>query len=76
MHPMKKVAQMISVQFLKDSAERALATFAQAYVASAVVFGGILDLQALKVAAGAAVLSVFKSLAASKVGDSDSASLV
>lgn len=67
---------MFSLKFVRDSAERAVATFAQAYVAGAVVLGGILDYQALKVAAGAAVLSVFKSVAATKVGDKETASLV
>lgn len=67
---------MFSVKFIKDSAERAIATFAQAYVAAAVVLGGILDQQALKVAAGAAVLSIFKAVAATKVGDKDTAALV
>jgi len=55
---------MFSKALLKDLAERAISTFAQAYVASAVVLGGILDQQALKVAAGAGVLSIFKAVAA------------
>lgn len=67
---------MFNKKFVVDSAERAVATVAQAYLASAVVLGGILDLTALKVALGSGVLSVFKSLAALKVGDSKSASLV
>lgn len=67
---------MFSWKFLKDSLERSLSTFAQAYISSAVVFGGILDSQALKVAAGAAILSVFKAVAATFKGDKESASLV
>lgn len=61
--------------FLKDAAERVIVTFAQGYISAAVVLGGILDIDALKVAAGAAVLSFFKSIAASQIGDRDSASL-
>lgn len=67
---------MFTLKFLRDAAERAVATFAQAYVASAVVLGGIMDFNALKVAAGAAVLSIFKAVAATKFGDSESAGLV
>jgi len=67
---------MFSKAFLKDLAERAISTFAQAYVASAVVLGGILDQQALKVAAGAGVLSIFKAVAASYKGDPQTGSLL
>lgn len=67
---------MFSVKFLKDSAERALSTVAQGYVASAVILGGIFDWTAFKIALGAGVLSLFKSVAASKIGASDTASLV
>lgn len=67
---------MFSGKFLKDLLERAVATFAQGYVAAvAVLPGDILDFDALKVAAGAAVLSVFKAFAALKVGNEESASL-
>lgn len=67
---------MFTLKFVKDALERALATFAQGYVAAvAVLPGDILDFNALKVAAGAAVLSIFKAVAASKFGDSESASL-
>lgn len=66
---------MFTSAFVKDTAERVLATFAQAYIASATIFGEILDFDALKVAAGAAVLSIFKALAARQVGDKESASL-
>lgn len=67
---------MFSGKFLRDLAERAVATFAQAYVAAAVVLPGeFFDSESLKVAVGAAILSVFKAVAASKVGNEDSASL-
>lgn len=61
--------------FLKDTVERVIVTFAQGYISAAIVLGGILDIDALKVAAGAAVLSFFKSIAASKIGNEESASL-
>lgn len=68
---------MFSGKFLKDLFERAVATFAQGYVAAvAVLPGDILDFDALKVAAGAAVLAIFKAVAASRVGDQESAGLV
>lgn len=66
---------MFTGHFWKDAAERVLSTFAQSYAASVVVFGGIFDVKALEVAIGAAVLSLFKSIAATQVGDKESASL-
>lgn len=67
---------MFSGLFWKDTFERVVVTFAEGYVASAVVLGGaILDQQSLKIAAGAAVISFFKAIAASKIGSKDSASL-
>jgi hypothetical protein len=66
---------MFTGQFWKDAAERVIATFAQSYAASAVVLGGIFDVKALEVAIGAAILALFKSIAASQVGDKESASL-
>ena len=68
---------VFSVSFAKDLLERAVATFAQAYVAAAVVLpGDLFDVQSLKVAAGAAVLAIFKGVAASYKGDPSTASLV
>lgn len=67
---------MFSAKFIKDALERAISTVAQAYVASAVVLGGVFDYTAFKVALGAGILSLFKSVAATKVGDKESASIV
>jgi hypothetical protein len=68
------------MNYVKDVAERALKTAAQALLAS---FGGaavsLYDINpgtALGVAGGAALLSVLTSLASRQVGDKDSASLV
>lgn len=67
---------MFSLKFVKDTAERVLATFSQAYIASTVVLpGDIFDKEALKVALGAAVLSVFKAVAARYKGSPETASL-
>lgn len=66
---------MFDVKFWKDAVERVVASFAGTYVSSAAVFGGIFDYKALEIAAGAAVFSLFKSLAASQIGNKDSASL-
>lgn len=66
---------MFSKKFVVDAFERAISTLAQAYIAAAVVTGGIFDLQALKIAAGAGVLSLVKAVAATKVGDPSSAGL-
>lgn len=66
---------LFSNTFIKDAAERVIVTFAQAYISSAVILGEILDFDALKIAAGAAVLSFFKAIVASRIGDEDSASL-
>jgi hypothetical protein len=70
----------MNAQWLKDTAERALATSAQVLL----VYLGADALNVLAVdwkaaggiAAGGAVLSVLKSLAARRTGDPDSASLV
>lgn len=67
---------MFSVAFLKDLAERAISTFAQAYVASAVVLDtNIYDFETVKLAGAAALLSVLKGLAARYKGDPATASL-
>jgi len=71
---------IFTAMFWKDAAERAVATAAQALVAVL----GVDGLDWLQIdgrgiaatAAGAAVLSVLKSLVASRVNDPDSASLV
>jgi len=67
---------MFSLSYAKDLAERAIATFAQAYVAAAVVLpSNFYDFETVKLAAAAAGLSVLKSLAARYKGDPASASL-
>jgi hypothetical protein len=67
-------------QFLTDAAERAIATFAQAVLAVLSADGlSILTVQwdqVLSVGALALVLSVLKSIVATRTGDSQSASLV
>lgn len=68
---------IFSIKFLKDTVERVIATFAQAYVAATVVLpGDLIDKESLKVALGAAILAVFKAFAAKYKGDSDTASFV
>ena len=67
---------MFQVSFLKDLAERAVATFAQAYVAAAVVLPtDIYDFQTVKLAAAAGLLSILKGFAARYKGDPATASL-
>jgi hypothetical protein len=71
---------VFTAAFWKDAAERAVATAAQALIAVLGVDGlDWLQVDAKGIAAtasGAALLSVLKSLVASKVNDPDSASLV
>lgn len=66
--------------FWKDTLERVVATAAQALLGAlpaSHVPGTVLPLRgALAVAGGAAVLSLLKCVAASRVGDSDSAALL
>ena len=71
---------MFSVAFMRDMLERAIATGAQVAL-SAFVLGetGLLDLDVnhvLSLAAGAMVASALKSLAATRRGDPESASLL
>jgi len=68
-------------RFLKDLAERVIATAAGAALSVMVMtgfdFGDLADWRfAGQVAAGAAVLSLLKGLAATRMGDPESASLV
>jgi len=69
-----------SRKFWLDSAERVVATFSQALLGAlpaSYVPGVTLPLRgALAVAGGAAALSLLKCLAASRVGDNDSAALL
>ena len=72
---------MFSLKFWVDLAERALATFVQAFVAALLVVPGadLTDGGLLRTAAAggiAAGLSAVKSVLASRVGDRDSAALL
>ena len=66
---------MFTKEFLMDLAERAAMTFAQAFLAVYTI-GDMASAKAGAVAGGAAVLSMVKSVAATKVKSNDSASLV
>lgn len=70
---------MMSKQFWKDTAERAIGTFAQALLATLAVGTPIWGLDwetGLGVSATAAASSILKSVVASTIGDHESASLV
>ena len=70
---------MFTVEWLKDAAERAVVTFAEVLGGTLVLGTPIFDLDVshgLAVGATAAVLSLLKSVVASRVGDRDEASLV
>ncbi len=69
------------MQFIKDTIERAVKTFAQAVVAAVVVTEGLTldafgNLEVWSIGAAAAVVSVLSSVASRNVGTPDSASLV
>lgn len=65
---------MFNPRFIKDIAERAIATFAQAWGAAMAIPGPSL-IDSLKVAGVAALMCVGKAVAASRVGDPESASI-
>lgn len=65
---------MFNPRFIKDIAERAISTFAQAWGAAMAIPGPSL-IDSLKVAGVAALMCVGKAVAASKVGDPESASI-
>jgi len=65
---------LFNPRFIKDIAERAIATFAQAWGAAMAIPGPSL-IDSLKVAGVAALMCVGKAVAASKVGDPESASI-
>ena len=70
---------MMSKTFWKDTAERAIGTFAQSLLATLAVGTPIWGLDwetGLGVSATAAAISILKSVVASTMGDSESASLV
>lgn len=71
----------VSLVFVKDLAERAVVTFLQAWLGAWLVLqdqrlDDLFDPKTLGVGVAAAVGSVIKSLAARRIGDEESASLV
>ena len=67
---------MFSRAFLLDALERTIKTFVQAFAASLVVTGMDDWREALAIGGGAGLLAVASSIAGSKVGAPDSASLL
>ena len=65
---------LFNQRFIKDSLERGISTFAQAW-AAAMAIPGPDWLDAFKVAGVAAAICIAKAVAATRVGDSESASL-
>ena len=65
---------MFNQRFIKDTLERAVATFAQAWVAAMAVPGPDWS-DSLKVAGVAALVAMGKAVAARKVGDPETASV-
>ena len=65
---------MFNQRFIKDSLERGVATFAQAGAAAMAVPGPDWG-DSLKIAGVAALIAIAKAVAATRVGDSESASL-
>jgi hypothetical protein len=66
---------LFNLDFLKDCSERGLATFCQAFAAAMAVPGPDW-FDSLKIAGAAFVVCVAKAVAATRVGDSRSGSLV
>jgi len=69
---------MFTVTFVKDAAERAVKTFAQALLATITVGEAITSIdwgQGAAIAATASAVSVLTSIVSSSVGDKESASL-
>lgn len=67
---------MFSRAFLLDATERTIKTFVQAFAASLVVTGLDDWRSALAIGGGAGILAVASSVAGTRVGASDSASLL
>ena len=65
---------MFNQRFIKDSLERGISTFAQAWVAAMAIPGPNWG-DSLKIAGVAALISIAKAIAATRVGDSETASL-
>lgn len=64
--------------FWKDTAERAVKTFAQSFVASLAVATGLLDVDwvnALSIAGLATVISLFTSIGSGTVGDQSASAI-
>ena len=65
---------MLNQRFIKDSLERGIATFAQAW-AAAMAIPGPDWCDALQIAGVAALIAIAKAIAAPRVGDPETASL-
>ncbi len=65
---------MFNQRFIKDSLERGVSTFAQAWAAAMAIPGPDWG-DSLKIAGVAALISIAKAIAATKVGDPETASL-
>ena len=65
---------MLNQRFIKDSLERGVSTFAQAWAAAMAIPGPDWG-DSLKIAGVAALISIAKAVAATKVGDPETASL-
>ena len=65
---------MFNQRFIKDSLERGISTFAQAWAAAMAIPGPDWG-DSLKIAGVAALISIAKAVAATKVGDPETASL-
>ena len=65
---------MFNQRFIKDSLERGVSTFAQAWAAAMAVPGPDWG-DSLQIAGVAALISIAKAIAATKVGDPETASL-
>lgn len=66
---------MFNLDFLRDTFERGFATFCQGFVGAMAIPGPDWS-DSLKIGAVAAVIAIGKAMAATRVGDSRSASLV
>jgi hypothetical protein len=66
---------LFNVSFLRDTFERCFATFCQGFVGAMAIPGPNWS-DSLKIASVAAIIALAKAVAATRVGDSRSASLV
>ena len=65
---------MFNQRFIKDSLERGISTFAQAWVAAMAIPGPDWG-DSLRIAGVASLICIAKAVAATRVGDSETASL-